>query len=191
MAITYADIRKREAENKAKLLELFPTLTEESGIYIMTREEDGIKYAYVGQAKHILTRLAQHLSGYQHIDLSIKNHGLYSNDNPYGWNVTFFNCNTTCLDAQEREWIVKMANKGYQLRNHTIGGQGVGKKGMGNSRPTRTYRDGVKQGEENARKFIARVFKHHLDYSIKGNTNSVKEKALAQFLAFINVNTEE
>ena len=49
---------------------------EDSGIYVFTRQENGFKYAYVGQAKHILTRLAQHLNGYQHIDLSIKNTAL-------------------------------------------------------------------------------------------------------------------
>lgn len=36
-------------------------------------DENGFRYAYIGQAVHILTRLAQHLVGYQHIDLSLKN----------------------------------------------------------------------------------------------------------------------
>lgn len=60
------------ASNKKKLLKLFPTLTDDSGIYVLRREEDGIKYAYVGQSIHCLSRLAEHLVGYQHIDLSIK-----------------------------------------------------------------------------------------------------------------------
>ena len=72
-----------EAKNKQKWLALNPMLDESSGIYILTRQdENGFRYAYVGQAKRILTRLSQHLSGYQHIDLSLKSHGLYSEDNP-------------------------------------------------------------------------------------------------------------
>ena len=62
-----------EKKNKEKWLALNPALNEKSGIYLLTRRDaNGIKYAYVGQAKHILTRLAQHLVGYQHIDLSLK-----------------------------------------------------------------------------------------------------------------------
>ena len=61
-----------EAKNKKRLLEVNPYLNEGSGIYFLTRtDENGFKYAYVGQAVHILTRLAQHMVGYQHIDLSI------------------------------------------------------------------------------------------------------------------------
>ena len=90
-----------EAKNKRKWLALNPKLNDESGIYILTRkDENGFRYAYVGQAKHILTRLSQHLSGYQHIDLSLKSHGLYSEDNPYGWNVTSVHCPIDKLDER-------------------------------------------------------------------------------------------
>ena len=89
-----------EAKNKQKWLALNPRLDESSGIYILTRQdENGFRYAYVGQAKHILTRLSQHLSGYQHIDLSLKSHGLYSEDNPYGWNVASVHCPIDKLDV--------------------------------------------------------------------------------------------
>ena len=88
-----------EQKNKQRLLAVNPKLDDESGIYFLTREdEQGFRYAYIGQAVHILTRLAQHLVGYQHIDLSLKKHGLYSEDNPCGWNVHFINYPTTILD---------------------------------------------------------------------------------------------
>ena len=74
--MSYQDIRKAKAiecKNKMKLLTVNPKLDDNSGIYFLTREDENeIKYAYVGQAKHILTRLVQHLVGYQHIDLSLK-----------------------------------------------------------------------------------------------------------------------
>ena len=66
---------EREIANKKKWTDAFGAITDSSGIYILRRmDEDGIKFAYIGQAKHILTRLGQHLDGYQHIDLSLKKH---------------------------------------------------------------------------------------------------------------------
>ena len=92
-----------ESKNKQKWLALNPRLDESSGIYILTRQdENGFRYAYVGQAKRILTRLSQHLSGYQHIDLSLKSHGLYSEDNPYGWVVYTQHCPLDRLNEEEQ-----------------------------------------------------------------------------------------
>ena len=73
MPTNWKHIKAIEAKNKQQIQELCPMMHDVSGIYILTRYESGFKYAYVGQAKHLLTRLAQHLSGYQHIDLSLKN----------------------------------------------------------------------------------------------------------------------
>ena len=63
-----------EKKNKERLLKVNPKLNEDSGIYFLTRiDENGFKYAYIGQAIHLITRLSQHLVGYQHIDLSLEN----------------------------------------------------------------------------------------------------------------------
>ena len=51
-----------QENNKKRLIKAYGDIPNTSGIYFLFREEDGIKYAYVGQAKHILSRLAQHLS---------------------------------------------------------------------------------------------------------------------------------
>ena len=76
-----------EAENKKRLLKINPRLDNKSGIYFLTRiDENGIQYFYIGQAVHIIQRMCSHLTGYQHIDLSIKKRGFFSIDNPYGWN---------------------------------------------------------------------------------------------------------
>lgn len=113
-----------EKKNKERWLKVCPLLADESGIYVLTRkDENGIKYAYIGQAKRILTRLAQHLSGFQHIDLSLKKHGLLSNENIYGWGVTFRSCDESMLDVQEKNFIRAYAEAGFQLRNKTAGGQ--------------------------------------------------------------------
>ena len=92
--MNYKNYKQRlaiEAKNKNRWLAVNPDLNDKSGIYILTREENGFKYAYIGQAKHILTRLAQHLVTFQRIDLSLKAHGLYSEDNPTGWKVGAIN----------------------------------------------------------------------------------------------------
>lgn len=182
--------RQKEWENKQRIRALCPDVNEKSGVYIMIRHENGFKYAYVGQAKHLLTRLAQHLhisKNPQHIDLSIKKHGLYSEENQTGWRIAYCHCTEEELDKNERELISKYANMGYQLRNKTSGGQDGGKFGIAENRSSKGYRDGVAQGYENARREIKHLFELHLVARIKSDKpNKIQEKALQKFLAFIN-----
>lgn len=186
MAVNYRQIKAIEKKNKERILALCPNVSEKSGIYFFIRKEDGFKYAYIGQAKHLLTRLAQHLSGYQHIDLSIKKHGLWSTDNPQGWNVSFIQCEEKDLDKLEQKYILEFANMGFQLRNKTLGGQGEGKSGLDNQKPSRGYHDGLKQGYKNAQKFVANLFDKHLNYSKKSDKpNKNQEKALEKFEGFL------
>lgn len=163
----YAQIKAIEKKNKERLLKINPYLTEESGIYFLLREdEDGFKYAYVGQAKHILTRLAQHLVGFQHIDLSLKSHKFYDKEtNPYGWEIYFLRFPIEQLDEKEQYYIKQYATAGYQLRNKTSGSQGVGKKKIDEYKPAKGYRDGLKQGYKNASKEVSNLFEKHLNYS--------------------------
>jgi hypothetical protein len=158
---SYAQIKAIESRYKQELLKSNSMLDESSGIYFLTRtDEAGIKYAYVGQAKHILTRLAQHMMGHeQHIDLSLKKHGLVSVDNPYGWLITAKSFNESTLDEKERYYIKAMADAGYQLRNKTAGGQDSGKTQIDEYKPHKGYYDGIAQG----RKAMARELKHIID----------------------------
>ncbi len=178
----YNEYIRREYVAKKRLTEAFGEITDNSGIYVLTREEEGIKYAYVGQAVHIFTRLAQHLMGYQHIDLSIKKHGLWSPHNPTGWALAqIILVPEEHLDAAERAWIASYANWGYQLRNKTLGGQDEGKSGLDNSKPPKGYYDGVEQGEKKTLKKIAIFFDKYLDVVVKGDVNKIKERKLAEF----------
>lgn len=176
-----------EASNKKRMISVCNKLNENSGIYFLTREdENGFKYAYVGQAKHLLTRLAQHLSGYQHIDLSLKKHGLYSEKNIYGWKVDFLNFPENQLDEKEQHYIKVCANAGYQLRNKTSGSQGIGKAQIDEYRPVKGYRDGLEQGRKNASKEIAHLFEKHLAVSTKSDPPTVnQQKALQKFNDFL------
>lgn len=173
-----------EQKNKQKLLAVNPNLNDESGIYFLTRvDENEIKYAYIGQAKHILTRLAQHLVGYQHIDLSLKKHGLYSTDNPYGWKVEFLHFPESKLDELEQRYIKMYARSGYQLRNKTAGGQGEGKQQIDEYRPQKGYRDGLKQGRKNLARELSGIIDKHLTVSVKQEKqgNKVSEKMFQKF----------
>lgn len=183
----YGQIKVIEEQNKRKFLALNPNLSERSGIYILFREENGIKFAYVGQAKHLLTRLAQHLSGYQHIDLSLKKHGLYSEDNPCGFSVAFELCPETYLDERERHWIKELANKGYQLRNHTLGGQNEGKGGLDNQSPSRGYHVGLAQGRKSLAKELRHIIDTHNLQIVAPKDNKVTQKAIAKFNQLLNL----
>ena len=179
-------------ENKKKIRQICPDITDKSGIYFLVREdEDKIKYFYVGQAKKILTRMASHLTGYQHIDLSLKSRGWYSEDNPYGWKLTFKEYPEEKLDAMEKKWILEFTKRGYQARyNKTAGGQGEGKKKINEFRAARGYHDGLKQGHKNASKEIAPLFEKYLTYAPKENLpNRLKRyvaRAIEKFEAFLN-----
>lgn len=181
------DFRKAkaiESQNKKRLLRVNPDLTEKSGIYFLTRtDEEGIKYAYIGQAKHILTRLAQHLVGYQHIDLSLKNHGLYKADNPHGWKIGFLNFPEELLDEKEQHFIKQYAIAGYQLRNKTSGSQGTGKKKIDEFRPQKGYRDGLAQGRKNLARELSNIIEKHLIVSLKPEkqNNKISIKAFEKF----------
>ena len=193
MKRSISEIKRMEKEIKQRLLLVNPKLNEKSGIYFLTREdEQGIKYAYIGQAKHILSRLAQHMTGYQHIDLSLKKHGLISNNNMCGWNVNFLNFPEELLDEKEQYYIKKYALGGYQLRNKTAGGQGSGKKQIDDYRPGKTYRQGVEQGMKNASRDVAKLFEKHLNVSAKSNPPTVNQmKAMDKFEKFLELSKDD
>ena len=178
-----------ESQNKKRLLEVNPKLDDNSGIYFLTRvDENDIKYAYIGQAKRILTRLAQHLVGYQHIDLSLKKHGLYLNNNPYGWKVSFIHFSLDMLDEMEQHYIKMYAQYGYQLRNKTAGGQGEGKTQIGEYRPTKGYRDGILQGKKTLARELSHIIDKHLTVSLKTEKrgNKVSMNALEKFKSMLS-----
>ncbi len=177
-----------EAKNKKRILEINPHVDEESGIYFLTRTENGIRYAYIGQAKHLLTRLAQHLSGYQHIDLSIKNHGLYAADNITGWKVGFLHYPEDKLDDMEQKYIRQYAQAGYQLRNKTAGGQGEGKKQIDEYRHAKGYRDGIEQGKRMLARELLSIAEKHLKIDLREDKrgNKISQKQYEKFIALIH-----
>lgn len=184
-----------EAENRKRWLKLNPNLNDNSGVYILRRvDEDGFKFGYAGQAKHILTRLCQHSAGHQqHIDLSLKKHGLYSENNPYGWTVICENFSEASLDRAEQFYIRWLADQGYQLRNKTGGSQGAGKKQIDEYRPAKGYYDGVQQGKKSLARELSHIIDTHLQVSLKPEkqNNKVSIRAFEKFQNLIDEKTYE
>ena len=167
--------KKKRAEER--ILSICPNIPNKSGIYVFTRTENGINYGYIGQAKDLRKRCAEHLLGFQHIDNSLKKHGLYDSlKNPSGYKLSFTEYGEELLDHAEQETIKFFANKGYQLRNKTIGGQGVGKTGMEDNKPCKGYHDGLKQGYEKCRKEIKEYFDKYLIAVVPNNNQDARKK---------------
>lgn len=184
-----------ERKNKQLFLKLNKKLNDSSGIYILFRtDENDIKYFYCGQAKHILSRLAQHMSGYQHIDLSLKKRGLWSENNPYGWIVFFKNYQEKELDEKEQFWILEMTKRGYQCRyNKTAGGQGSGKKKINEFRPAKGYRDGIQQGRKAMARELSSIVEKHLTITLRAEKqgNKISERQFEKFKELLNEGTLE
>ena len=183
-----------ENENKKKLLKLNPELNDESGIYFFLREdENGFRFAYIGQAVKILTRLASHMTGYeQHIDLSLRKHKLYDeHNNPYGWRVEFLNFPESELDEREKHFIKLYADTGYQLRNVSLGGQGENRASgsIGERKAPKGYMQGIQQGKKVLARELSHIAEKHLKIEIREDKagNKVSQKQYQKFMELLKV----
>ena len=170
-----------QRQNIQRLKKLNPDIDNKSGIYFLTRNEPQI---YIGQARHLDERLASHLSGYeQHIDRSLKVHGLYSEDNPYGYKVNFLHYPESKLDEMEQYYIQLYAEKGWSLKNKTAGSQGVGKVKIADFKPAKGYRDGINQGRKNLARELSHIIDTHLTVGLKPEkqNNKVSQRAFEKF----------
>ena len=177
----YRQIFARKEEEKKKLLALNSQLDNQSGIYIFTRFENGFKFAYVGQALHLLDRLISHLQGYeQHIDRSLKKHKLWSKDNPNGWQIKFIHCHQENLNAIEQQMILEYATSGYQMLNKTSGSQGTEKFAIVDNQ-RKGYLQGKNDGKIATLRQIKVYFDKYLDFVIKGKETKIKARKLQEF----------
>lgn len=190
-----AQIKAIEKKNRERLLKVNPNLNDRSGIYFLTRtDENDISYFYIGQAVNIIQRMCGHLTGYQHIDLSVKKRGFYSEENPYGWKLNFINYPKSELDKMEQYWILEYTKRGYQCRyNKTAGGQGEGKEKINEFKPSRGYRDGLKQGEKNLAMELSSIAEKHLKIEIREDKkhNKISQRQYEKFMDLLKVGDSE
>lgn len=196
MAFNQQNFKKLYAikkEHEKRLLKLNPKLDHESGIYFFIRKsEQNENEIYVGQSVDILRRCVEHMMNYQYIDLSIRAHKLYSEDNPYGYRLEFLHFPKEELDEKEQYYIKLYADRGWILKNKTSGSQGSSKRKIAEYKPAKGYRDGVEQGYKNASKEVSNLFAKHLDYKPKSDRpNKNQEKAMQKFEDFLNYHKEE
>lgn len=190
MQRNYKKIYAIKKEHEKRLLKLNPKLDHESGIYFYIRKsEQNENEIYVGQSNDLLRRNIEHLSGYMYIDLSIKAHGLFSENNPYGYRLEFLHFPKELLNEKEQYYIKLYREKGWILKNKTSGSQGKGKEKIAEYKPAKGYREGVVQGRRNAAKEIAKYFDKYLEAVIK-KPCKYADNALEKFKEFLKEGEE-
>lgn len=188
--VNFAKLKAIEKENRKKLLAAFPQEDNRSGIYFLTRtDENGITYFYIGQSVHMFDRMLSHMTGYQHIDLSIRKRKFYSSENPYGWKVAYKHYPESQLDEMEQYWILEYTKRGFQCRyNKTAGGQGEGKEKINEYKAGKGYRDGITQGKKTLARDLKHIIDNHLEIKIKPEKqgNKVSQKQYEKFNEMLN-----
>lgn len=188
----YQKIYAMKKSREDRIKKICPSIPYSPGIYAFYRkDETGIRRAYVGQAVSLCERCASHLAEYDHIALSLKKYGFYSEENPYGWKLQYKRCSKEELDEREIATIKAFADDGFQMYNVTAGGQGKGKKQICEYKQPKTYMQGVEQGKKVSSREIAHLFEKHLDYTTKNNPPTKnQQKAVEKFEDFLNYHKE-
>lgn len=197
--VNYRKMFAQQSNYEKQVLKLFPNLPRKSGIYIFFRVNDkGENCAYVGQAKNILQRTAQHLSvkaKKTHIDKSLYAHNLYSSTNLEGWKIAVLRlCPIDELDILEQQYIDYYKNRpNVKLYNVTGGGQLNKKEDIGQRLEVKlkTYKNGKNFAYEKARLKVKTYFDKYLDYSIKGKPTKIKERKMQEFADFLNTTQQD
>lgn len=186
----YKKLFSTQYEIKKQLKILCPELDDKPGIYFWYREDHEGKHIYIGIATvSILDRSISHCMGYtQRLDISIKKRGFYSQENKLGWQLKIMYKSVEELDELEKYYINKYKELGYDCYNISGGGQKSRAGDISERKEGRGYYDGLKQGYTNAQKKVANWFEKSLDYSIKGNPNTNKQKAYDRFTDFLKGN---
>lgn len=179
--INYKQLFARQKEIEKVLKIACPTINNNSGIYFLTRKDEDKNYAYIGKGVDVLRRMVSHMQGYeQRVDISLRKRGLYGDSNELGWRLNVLYFPKEVLDEKERYYIEQYRNNGYIMYNIESGGT-INKEIIGERKSPKTYRDGVAYGELKAKRKIKELFEKYLNYSIKGQSNKIKEKKLNEF----------
>lgn len=185
--MNYKQVFAIKAEHEKRIKAIAPGIPNASGIYTFYRvDEAGIRRAYCGQAVSLVERCASHLGEYDHIALSLKKHGFYSEDNPCGWKLTYKTCPREQLNELEVSEIKRLADAGYQMYNVTAGSQGKGKQVTGQYKQPKTYSQGVQQGKISLAKQLSSIAEKYLKIELR-DEHKGKKVPERQFEKFLNL----
>lgn len=190
----YKQIYAIKAEREGRIKKICPNIPYSSGIYVFYRTDEAqIRRAYCGQAINLCERCASHLGEYDHIALSLKKHGFYSDENTHGWKLAFKTCPKSELDEREVATIKSFADDGFQMYNVTAGSQSIGKLVTGQYKQPKTYSQGVQQGRKNLAKELSNIADKHLVISLKPEKsgNKVSERQLVKFMELLKFDDKE
>lgn len=194
--MNYKQIFAIKKARREQIQKLNPLIIDASGIYVFHRiKENGKLGVYVGQAtKSMLERCATHLEGYKsknpsHIDKSLKKHGLYSESNSYGWEISVYcYCSANmCNDLEKQAIETYRQVKNCEMYNVTIGGQDEGKVDFQerSQEKLKRYRNGKAQAQKEIFEKVRTYFDKYLDFVIKGKPNKIKQRKFEEFKEMI------
>ncbi len=190
MSVNYKKLFSIQKIKEIEIKKICPYVNNESGIYIFTRTDDEGRYAYIGKSKHLLQRLVSHLLGYkQAIDVSLKKRGFYGENNELGWKLICLNFPEHLLDDHERYYIDLYRKQGYQMYNVESGGT-IGKTLINERKSSKTYQDGLKQGEKRMLNRIREYFDKYISISIKESPNKLKLRKYNEFIEMVYGETD-
>ena len=167
-----ADIIAKQKRGIAIALKQFPWLRDRgscSGIYLWSRyDENGVYCWYIGKAKNLLHRTAQHIvDGQSHLDKSIKKHGFCGGkEGRRGWDLDIIKyCREDELDKLEQFWIDEWQKKYPNSKMYNIESGGTtGKTIIGEKKQRRD----VKWKAEAKNKVLAK-YREYFDLQPKEN----------------------
>lgn len=194
MTKNFRKVFAMKAEREKRIKKICPDIPNSSGIYAFCRiDEAGIRRSYVGQAVNLLERCASHLGEYDHIALSLKKYGFYSNENPYGWKLDYRTYPKSELDDKEVKTIKSFADKGFQMYNVTAGSQGKGKQVTGQYKQPKTYSQGIQQGRKNMARELSSIAEKHLKIELRADkaNNKVSQKQYGKFMDLLKEGNTE
>ena len=89
---------------------------------------------------------------------------------------------------------MEYTKRGYQCRyNKTGGGQGEGKEKINEFRPSKGYRDGIKQGKKVLARQLSSIAEKHLKIELREDkvNNKVSQKQYEKFMDLLKVGDTE
>lgn len=181
----YRKVIARQKKAESRIIKHFGDPTEQSGVYIFHRfnTERQRDCYYIGQAKNLRRRIAQHLLEYNHIAVSLKKYGLFhESDNPGGWTCRWEIVPVEQLDKVEQKLIdERILSENVEIYNITSGGQGKGKVDINPRAERKGYYEGKEEGRKRAYAEIAALIEKYT-IGLKSKGGAVADRKTAELI---------